>query len=197
MFRLTFYFYYVKSNNGIVPRRERHIKITLQGWIDDPATKRVIDQIRIGIESDGIKMVEIEIDSEGGETVPALELISNINELRQSGLRVIIVVKDAKSCAALIALSTADVLKMHGCGTISIHRGTINSLEATDFNPYTGLINQDVLKIFTEYSKKLLMILEIWGLTKRKKLMSTLYATNWLVLDAETCLQLGIVSEIV
>lgn len=169
--------------------------VFLSGTINEKAADEITASLKNLVES-GEQEILIEIDSNGGETTPTLKLIERTKAWEALGIKFHLIIKDAKSCAAIFALSIGATRKIHSGGSISLHKGGLN-LEASDFDTKTWTINPNLRVLFMEYTKALEAVLTMHKIAQHKKLMLSFEAFNWLVLSDKTCQQLGIVSEII
>ena len=171
--------------------------VLLSGPIDRERANIVLNDLKMTMK-EGVREITLEIDSDGGETSATLDMISKINAWQEYwGVNLVVLIKNAKSSAALLALSVGSSKKIEKFAEITLHRGELH-LQASDFDRETGVItNPEVMKIFDAYTAELGKVLSKYGLSQNKRIMAVLYATDWLVLTDESCLHLGIVSEIV
>ena len=164
--------------------------VLLQGFIDDSCKRYVLLQ-----EINGKKEIQLIINSGGGLLRPALELIQYFQVLEKSGTRIYVDIHEAKSMAAVIACSIGQKRSMRKSSAIEFHRGSIE-LEASDFDLETGMITRPSLEAFWRYHTLLEGILSKHQISSNTKLMAQLHGSNWLPLDAESCLRFGLVHEI-
>lgn len=169
--------------------------VLLQGYINNDLATSTLQKIKQLMNNQNL--LKLEIDSDGGEVTATLGLIDNIQRLEAEGLSLEIFITKASSCAALLALSVGSRKTIRRNASISLHTGQLENVPLSLIDLKTGSVSEQVLKAVREYSERLREVLSRLGVARHTKLMSILYATDWLVLSDKACLSLGIVSEIV
>ena len=145
----------------------------------------------------GHQEVILVMDSDGGNISPAINFIEYIEKAESHGLSTLRVrIYNAKSMAALIAVAVTlpEYREISRETILEFHRGTLQ-LEAPDFDHKTGQISPEILEQFVTYNDILRASLGS-KISDNQKLMAEFYASNWLKLSAERCLELGLVGKI-
>jgi len=166
--------------------------VLLNDFIDNNLVQRIKEFI--GLQPTREEFVLV-IDSDGGNLSPAMDFVSYMKTLEGVGLHISVHIYNAKSMAAVIALSLGSNRRMSKTGSLELHRGSL-TLEASDFDLETGKISSRVLSQFKMYDILLQRILIEYGISKEPKMMAELHGSGWLKLSPEKCLEFGLVQEL-
>ena len=170
--------------------------VLLKGFLDREKIYAAVRDISLCLTM-GEQEVILVIDSDGGNISPAVDFISFMEKSEKHGLsRLGVKIYNAKSMAALIAIAVTlpEYREMSEKTILEFHRGTLQ-LEASDFDLKTGQISPEILEQFVTYNDILRASLGS-RISDNQKLMAEFYASNWLRLSAERCLELGLVGKI-
>lgn len=172
------------------------IAVLLQGYIDRKKTDQVLNQIESLFEHSNERKISLVIDSEGGKVAPSIVLIQSLHKYQREGMTITVQIQNAASMAAIIALSVGKNRLMSRSGMLEIHTGQLDQIEASDIDLATGTISESILTQFKQYQALLETVLTKYKLDQNNELMTELYGSNWLRLNAKTCAELQLVDEI-
>ena len=169
--------------------------VLLKGFLDRESIDEASREISVYL-AEGEKELILVIDSDGGNISPAIDFIKDLEKAEKSGILIRVRIYNAKSMAALIAIAVScrEYREVSKEAVIEFHRGTLQ-LEASDFDLKTGRIHPEILEQFVTYNGILRASLGS-KISDNQKLMAEFYASNWLRLSAEKCLELGLADKI-
>ncbi len=170
-------------------------KVLFRGFLDTVYLEKNKQKIR-DLFVRGEREILLVVESKGGLVSPTISLIDELLQMQEEGLRVNVLIRDAKSMALVLALSFNGKKSMSKRACVEFHLGSLR-LEASDFDHATGVISTSILASFWRYEILLQSLLDKYEISKSKKWMAKLYGSGWLTLTDEESLQLGLVDELV
>lgn len=169
--------------------------VLLEGFLSKEKLRMALEEIRaIGEYRDG--SLCLIISSAEGDALAAVSFVESI-KLDTYVHDMIVKIYEANSTAAFIVLALYDHLsfvEMKKDAVLGIHRGEIR-LSPTQVSP-DGKIDENLATCFRKYDAALVRAIKKTKLAEDEKLVSELYATDWLRLSAEECLKRGIVQRL-
>jgi hypothetical protein len=161
--------------------------VLLRGWLSKESLTKSFIEVENLTTLKRRKRVSLIIESCEGDAEAAVDFIRRCKE---QNLEYLIKIYEAKSAAALIAISLGDYREMWSKAELALHRPEFR-LSPTQISP-DGKVDESVLKSFKRYDDLLVQSLKAVGLD-RKHLTSKLYATDWLRLSSAECVAWGVV----
>jgi len=130
------------------------------------------------------------VKSHGGDMLPSLDFVDRAKSL---GMKFSTKIYEASSAAAFVALSLADEAEMSATTVLAFHLGEI-TIEVQDLSP-DGQIPATMRDGLVRYDRALQELLKRLGVST-PKLNAELYGSGWLRIQAEKCLEYGIVQRL-
>jgi ATP-dependent protease ClpP protease subunit len=176
--------------------------VVLKGYIDADLVSRTTEQIADILEKNKDESISLEIDSDGGNMAQAIKFLKYVKIYVEgtNGTYVSVKIVNAKSSAALVALSLGHKRVMKKDSVLELHRGTLQ-IEVKDIDVLTGRLvsgklPEKTLAVLQDYTDRFLDLLKNFRIDSNPGSMAKLRLTGWLKLSAEECLRLGMVDEL-
>jgi len=173
--------------------------VLLEGSLSKEKLERALAEIRDFVKYSESPLADapvlvLVISSNEGDALAAVSFVESILTIPR--IEVDIKIYQAISTAAFIVLGLSElqpIVEMRKEAVLGIHRGEIR-LSPSQVSP-DGKIDQSLVEAFESYDDILVEAIKktkIHGTSN----MDTLYATDWLRLSAERCLELGIAQRL-
>lgn len=163
--------------------------ILLRGWLSKESIVMSAAELT-ALKLAGQNKADLVIDSTEGDAEAAVAFVEFCREIR---LDLSIKIYEAKSAAALIAISIDSYREMSRDKELGLHRPDFR-VSPTQVDQ-DGKIDKPILEKFKQYDTMLLASMKRVGLGD-SAFTTPLHATDWLCLPAEVCLRLGIVHRL-